>query len=97
MLARLLLLFGHLVTVFADLNDAADRRHGVRRNFHEIHAMLAGQVERVVQRIDAQLFAIRPDDADFAGTDFAVDPDERGGRGVAWGKRATQATLSGWN
>ena len=44
---------------------------------------------------DAELIAVHPDDADFAGADFAVDPDERSRRGIAWRKRAAQDTLVG--
>jgi hypothetical protein len=35
------------------------------------------------------------DHADFTGADFAIDPDKRGRRGIAWGKRAAQDTLVG--
>jgi hypothetical protein len=79
-----LFLLGQFVAVFAEIHEAADRRHGVGRNFHEVHAVLAREVDGVGQRHDAELLP-SPDDPDFAGADFAVDPDERRGeelRGV---------------
>jgi hypothetical protein len=57
--------------------------------------VLPGQVERVGQRDDAELFAVNSDDPDFAGADFAVDPDKRNRRKIAWRKRAAQDTLVG--
>jgi hypothetical protein len=57
--------------------------------------VLPGQVERVGQRDDAELFAVNSDDPDFAGANFAVDPDKRSRRKIAWRKRAAQDTLVG--
>jgi len=56
--------------------------------------VLAREVQGVGERDDAELLTVNPDDADFTGTDFAVDADERGGRGIAWGKRAAQGAGS---
>jgi hypothetical protein len=43
------------------------------------------------------LGTIHSNDPNFTGTDFAIDPNERGWRGIAGGReRSTQATLSGW-
>ena len=57
--------------------------------------MMPRKVDGVGQRQDAELVAVHPDDTDFAGADFAVDPDERSRRGIAWRKRAAQDTLVG--
>ena len=56
--------------------------------------MLAREVQRVGERDDAELLAVHRDDADIAGADFAVDPDERSGRRIAWRKRAAQGAVS---
>jgi hypothetical protein len=41
---------------------------------------------------------VNPNYADFAGTDFPVDPDERtSGSECTRRKRATQDTLTGWD
>ena len=95
-LAGFLLLLGQLIAELADFDDAADRRDGVGGNLDEIHAVLAGQVQRLIEGKNAELLALRPDDAHFAGADFAVDAHLRRVGGVALGrKRAAQATLSG--
>ena len=96
MFARILFLLGEFVAKFANVNNAADRRNGVRGNFHEVHAVLAGEVQRIVQRKHAKLVAVWSDHAHFAGANLAVDAHLRGGGGITRGKRATQATLSGW-
>jgi hypothetical protein len=57
--------------------------------------MLPREIDRVVQRDDAELFAVNANDPDFAGADFAVDPDKRSRRKSAWGIRAAQDTLVG--
>ena len=90
-----LFLLGHFVAEFAEIHQPADRRHGGRGDFDQIHAMLARQIDRVGERQDAELVAVHSDDADFAGADFAVDPDERSRRGIAWRERAAQDTLVG--
>ena len=75
-----LLPLGLLVAEFAVIHEPADRRRGVGRDLHQVHAVGARHGERVAEREDAKLFAVRPDDPDFAGTDFPVNPDERTGR-----------------
>ena len=92
-----LFFLGDFVAVFPEIHEAADGRDGGGRNFDEVNGVLPGKIQRLGERDDAVLVSVHPDDADFAGTDFAVDPDERGGRGIAWRKRAAQATLSGWD
>ena len=84
------------VAVFAEVHDAADGRHGVGRDFHEVHALVARQIDRVGEGHDSELLALVADDADFAGTDFPVDLYERGGRGgITRRERAAQDTLVG--
>ena len=98
MFAGIFFLLGQLVAEFANLNDAADRRHGVGGDFHEIHPMLAREVQRVVQRKHAKLLAVGSNDPDFAGTDFPIHTHVGGGGGITVGLiRATQATLTGWD
>lgn len=89
-----LFLLGDLVTVFSEIHQAADGRHGCGGDFDEVNAVLAREVQRVGELDDAELLAVHCDDPDFAGADFAVDPDERGGRRIAWGKRAAQGAGS---
>jgi len=36
--------------------------------------MGAREIESFAERQDSELFAFRPDDPDFAGTDFPIDP-----------------------
>ena len=62
---------------------------------HRLNGGLSSKVDCIVEQHHAELLAIEPDHADFAGTDFPVDPNERGGRGIAWSERAAQRTLVG--
>lgn len=87
-------LLGYFVTVFPKVHEPADGRDGGGGDLHEVNGVLPGKVQRLGERDDAVLVSVHPDDADFAGTDFAVNPDERGGRGIAWRKRAAQGAGS---
>jgi hypothetical protein len=80
--ARFFFLLGQFVAELADLHQAAHGRVGRGRNFHEVNAMLAGDHEGIVQEEDAEIFVVSINDADFAGADFAVDPEVRGGGGI---------------
>lgn len=84
-----------LVAKFSEIHQPANGRRRRRGDFDEINAVLPREVQRLGQRDDAQLTVVNSDDAHFAGADFAVDPDERGGRIIAWRKRAAQDTLVG--
>ena len=95
MLLGILFLLGHFVTVFAEIHEPADRRRGGGGDLDEVNPALSRKIDRVVQRDDAELFAVNCDDPDFAGADFAVDPDKRSRRIIAWGIRAAQDTLVG--
>ena len=79
MLARFFFFLGKFVAVFADFDQATNRRHSVGRNLDKIHAMLARERERIVQRKYPELLVLVADDADFAGADFPVDAHLRGG------------------
>ncbi len=82
-LLGILFLLGLFVTVFAEIHEPADWRRGGGGDLDEVNPVLPGQVERVGQRDDAELFAVNSDDPDFAGADFAIDPDKRIGRRIA--------------
>lgn len=95
MLLGILFLLGLFVTVFAEIHEPADRRRGGGGDLDEVNPVLPREIDRVVQRDDAELFAVNSDDPDFAGADFAVDPDKRSRRKSTWGIRAAQDTLVG--
>ena len=82
----LLLLLGGAFALFllveeaAVVLDAADGRNGVGRNFHQVEAALAGDLQSFKWRQDAELLAVFVDDADFAGANAIVDADKRLGR-----------------
>ena len=78
-----LFLLGLFVTELAEFNEAADRRRGVGGDFDQVNPLLPRQGQRFIEGNDAELFAVHSDDADFAGADFAVDPEERIGRRMA--------------
>jgi hypothetical protein len=78
----ILLLLGLFVAELADFNETADGRRGVGRDFNQVNSLLPRQGQRLVEGNDAELF-FPHDDADFAGADFAVDPEERIGRRMA--------------
>src|SRR5450756_1466593 len=89
---------GELIAELAKVHQLAHRRDGVGRNFNQVHAVLTGQVQRLGQLDDSQLFLIRADDPDLTGANLAIDPDERrGGIITTRSERATQATLSCWS
>ncbi len=65
-----------LVEEAAVILDAADRRNRVGRNFDQIEAALAGDLQRLKGRQNAHLFAVFVDDADFARANPVVDADK---------------------
>ena len=67
---------GLLVTVLAKIDQSANRRRGSGGNLNQIDAVSTRGIDGILQRKDAQLFAIDANDPDFAGTDFPVDPYE---------------------
>src|SRR4029077_5337802 len=63
-----------LVLVFPEIHDAADRRHGRRRDLDQVEPLLLGDGERLRRRHDAELCAGVVDHADFADADARVHP-----------------------
>ena len=85
-----LLLLGQLVTVFTEIDDAADGRFRIRRNFNKVEPHFFRAAKRVLQFEDAELFVRSPvDDAHLAGADAVIDPD--GGR--LWSAIKSQADV----
>lgn len=95
MLLGFLFFLRDFVAVFSKIHEAADGRNGGRGDFHQIHGVVTREVDRIGEWNNSELLAVYSDDADFAGADFTIDPDERGRRGIAWRKRAAQDTLVG--
>ena len=74
-----LFLLGQLVTVFAEVDDAADRRVGIGCHLDQIEPQFLRPAQRIGQFEDPELLVRRAvDDANLAGADAMVDPD--GGR-----------------
>ena len=72
-----LFLLGLLIAELAQVHEAADRGRGSGGDFDQVHTVLARHGQRVVEGDDPKLFAVHSDNADFAGTDFTIDPDKR--------------------
>ena len=64
------------VAELAVIDQAADGRRCIGRDFNQVHSLGARQVDRFAKLQDAKLLAILCDDPDFAGADFPVYPDE---------------------
>ena len=64
-----------LVLVLPEVHDAADRRHGRRRDLDEVESLLLRNRKRLRRRHDAQLLPRVVDDADFPNADAFVDAD----------------------
>jgi hypothetical protein len=52
----------------------------LRGHLHQVEVELAGDVERLGQRLDAELLAVCGDEANLASPDAIVDPGLIGGR-----------------
>ena len=72
-LARLTGLHRGLVLVLAEIHQLAHRRLGRGGHLHEIQVRLGGEPEGVLDADDADLFAVRADQADFRNADTLVD------------------------
>lgn len=73
LLIFLRLLLG-LVLVLAEIDDFADRRLGTRRHHHQVKSRFSRQVQRLTTLKDANLAAVRTDDANVTETkDTLVD------------------------
>jgi hypothetical protein len=62
-----------LVEKFAVIHQLADGRHGVRRNLHHIHALVARRFHRVEEGHHAKLIPFVVDHADFPSANALVD------------------------
>src|SRR5690606_16906611 len=71
--AGFLLLLLLLVPELAVVHDAADRRFGLRRHVDQVKPQILGALQRVPERHDADLLAVRPDYPNFPGANFPVD------------------------
>ena len=65
-----------LVEIAAVVLDAADGRDGGGRNFDQVEAAFAGNLQRLKGRQDAELFAVFVDHADFACANSVVDANK---------------------
>jgi len=73
---RFLFLFGLLVAELAIIDEPANRRSGPKRNLDQLYSLGARHVDGVHEGKNAKLIALNPYDPDFAGADFAINPDE---------------------
>jgi hypothetical protein len=73
LLARRLLLLGHLVLEPPVVHDAADRRVGACGNLDQVEPLLLGETQRLVSREDPELLAVIEDDTDLGNADAVVD------------------------
>src|SRR6202034_2949850 len=76
LLARSALALVLLVQELAIILNAADRRHCIRRNLNQIQRPLAGHLQGIERRHDAELLAILVNDADLAGANSFVSADK---------------------
>ena len=66
--------WGLLVLVLRVVQDAADRRLGLRRDFDQVEVAILRHLQRLVDREDPDLRAIVTDDPHFGYTNPLVDP-----------------------
>src|SRR5207247_9484698 len=62
-----------LVAELAVIHHPAHRRLCVRRDFQQIHLFRLYLFQRLVQRHDPELFALRTDDANFTGANLMIE------------------------
>ena len=91
-----LIFLGLLVAEFSIIDQTAHGRSRRGSDFHQVNSVRTSHADGLGEWKYSHLLKVNPNYADFAGTDFPVDPDERSGRSVTAGKeRATQDTLFG--
>lgn len=73
LLAVLALSLLALVLEFAEIHDSAYRRSSGRRDLNEIKPLLLRYTERLGRFQNAEILAVRSDDADRRGTDPLID------------------------
>ena len=71
-LLLLFLLFRFFVKVFSVVNDTANRRLGIRRDFEQIKVVCLREGNRGLRSHDSELFAARPDDANFGNSNALI-------------------------
>lgn len=103
-LISVLVLFGFLVLLclfvaeLAKIDQSTNRGSRVWSDLNQVNCVGSGHGQGLTQRKNAKLLSVHTNDADFAGADFAVNPDKRTGRSRrTWRERATQDTLDGLN
>jgi hypothetical protein len=74
--AAVLFLFSQLIFVFAEVHDPANRRLGIRRQLDEIQPGGVGARHRLLNRHDADLIAVSPNEPNFRNPDLMIDPDK---------------------
>ena len=70
--ARLVPALAFLILVLAVVQDFADDRLGVGGHFHQVHSVFLGAAQRVFQRQNANLRAVRSNQADFGRGYLAI-------------------------
>src|SRR3984957_15625442 len=94
LLARRAVALVLFVKELAVILNAAYRRLGGRRNFHQVQPSLAGNLQSFEGRQDSELFTVFVDDADFTRANSVIGADKRLGRTLIDGflrKRETQS------
>ena len=61
------------MTPLLEVHDATNRWVGEWRHFHQVEVLLLGQLERIGQRLDAELLPVGCDHPHFTGADAVVD------------------------
>ena len=72
-LSRFLLALCLLETEFTVIHDLADRRLSLRRDFDQIHALFYGDILCLLNRQNAELFAVVTDQTNFLVADLFID------------------------
>ena len=86
--ALALLLF---IFELAEIHDLAHGRLGIGRNFDKVEPSFFGHFHGTLRRHNADVFAVRPDQADFIGADLVVDARA----GVTLGRRVMRSASDG--
>lgn len=74
LLTLILLLFLQFITVFAIVEDLADRWLRVRNDFQKVQTVGAGHLQSLFDAHDAHLLTILPDKPDLRCPNILVDP-----------------------
>ena len=74
-LARLALLLALLITELAVIEQSANRRHGVWRNFYQIKPAILGELLRIAHGDDPDLRAVFVDEPYFTGANTIINAE----------------------